>query len=78
MIKKRDYGFEVEDALDNSLFKVKLKNGKTSLRDASDQTVFSTKDQVVTLAVTCLGFDAIDSLPLRTALMTMLIINTGR
>ena len=77
-IKKREYGFEIEDATDNSLFKVKLKDGKTSLRDPSEQTVFSTKDQVPTIAVTCLGFETIDSLSLRAALMTMLIIDSGR
>ncbi len=77
-IKKREYGFEIEDATDNSLFKAKLKEGKTSLRNASEQTVYSTKDQVPTIAVTCLGFEKIDSLPLRTALMTMLIFDDGR
>ncbi|MEO2010175.1 MAG: hypothetical protein ABGX22_15985 [Pirellulaceae bacterium] len=77
-IKKREYGFEIEDATETSLFKVKLKDGKSSLRDTSDHTVFSTKDQVPTIAVSCLGFETIESLPLRSALMTMLIIDAGR
>lgn len=74
-IKKRDYGFEIEDGAEASLFKVKLKDGKTSLRDASEETVLSTKDKLPTISMTCLGLDAIDSLPIKTGLMTMLILN---
>ena len=77
-IKKRDYGFEIEDVANNSLFKVKLKSGKTSLRDSSEQTVYSTRDQVSAIAVTCLGLTAIDSLPLKAALLTMLANETGQ
>ncbi|MDG2220079.1 MAG: hypothetical protein P8L85_01780 [Rubripirellula sp.] len=74
-IKVRDYGFEIEDGDENSKFKIKLKEDKTSVRDAADQTVFYTKDKVPTIAVSCLGLKAIESLPLRTGLMTMLIIS---
>jgi hypothetical protein len=77
-IKRRDYGFEIEDAADNSMYKVKLKDDKTSLRDASEQTVLSTKDPIPLIAVTCVGFDEIESLPIRTGLMTMLMTKENR
>ncbi len=77
-IKVREYGFEIEDATEHSVFKVKLKEGKTSIRNASDQTLYYTKDQVPTLATTCLGFESIKNLPLQAGLMTMLIIFHGR
>ena len=76
-IKKRDYGFEIEDAAYVSRFKAKLKGGKTSLRNNSDETVFSTKDTIPTIAITCLAFETIENNSLKTALMTMLIIDDG-
>ena len=59
-IKARDYGWKVEDAAGNELFKVKTKAGKTSLRDASDATLLSTKASIDPLAMACLGLDALD------------------
>ncbi|PHR96531.1 MAG: hypothetical protein COA78_28695 [Blastopirellula sp.] len=77
-IKKRSYGFEIEDDAEKSLFKAKLKEGKSSLRNAEDVTVYSTKDQIPILAIVCLGFETLDDtdhrLELQAALMTMLII----
>ena len=55
-----------------SLAKVKVKDGKTSLRDASDRTRFETKEPVSPLAVSCLGLDAVGSLPLRAGLLVRL------
>jgi len=76
-IKKRDYGFEIEDGAKSSLFKVKVKAGKTSLRDAAEKTVYSTRGQVSAIAVSCLGLTAIDSLTLRSGLLTMIAIRGG-
>ena len=77
-IKKRSYGFEIEDDAETSLFKAKLKEGKSSLRNAEDVTVYSTKDQIPILAIVCLGFETLDDTDhrreLQAALMTMLII----
>ena len=76
-IKKRDYGLEIEDGAKSSRFKVKVKAGKTSLRDAAEKTVYSTRGQVSAIAVSCLGLTAIDSLTLRSGLLTMLAIRGG-
>lgn len=58
-IKKRDYGFEIETPDKTSLYKVKVKEGKTSLRNANDETVLSTKSALVTEAMACFGLDAL-------------------
>lgn len=58
-IKARDYGFEVESPDKQSLYKVKVKNGKTSLINAADKPVFSTKSQVNPAAIACFGFDVL-------------------
>ena len=75
-IKMREYGYEIEDNADNSLYKVKFKDGKTSLRDQEEKTVCYTKDNVSTLAVTCLGFEEIESLEIKAGLLTMFIIDS--
>lgn len=77
-IKVRDYGFEIEDADEVSRFKVKLKDGKSSLRDASDKTVFSTHDSLPTIAVACLGCEAIEKIEFRSALLAFLTIRSER
>lgn len=58
-IKRRDYGYELESPDEKSLFKSKLKDGKASLRDIKDQTVYSSKDTSSTLALSCLGLKAL-------------------
>jgi len=75
-IKKREYGFEIEDGQDNSLSKVKLNSGKTSLRNTAEETVLYTKDDIDTLAFACMGFEAVKSQPLQAGLMTMVIIHS--
>lgn len=74
-VKKRDYGFEIENEADESLGKIKLKDGKTSIRDAGDKTLLYTKDPVATMAVACLALDEIESQELRAGLMAMMILN---
>jgi hypothetical protein len=73
-IRKREYGFEIEDVADRSLFKCKLKDGKLSLRDASDQTTSQTRDPLPMAAMVCLGLESIESLPLRVGLVVRLAI----
>lgn len=58
-IKKRDYGWEIETPQKQSLYKVKDKEGKISLRDASDRNVLTTKSEVAPIAVACFGFDVL-------------------
>jgi hypothetical protein len=74
-IKKRDYGFEIETPNDESLAKVKLKEGKRSLRNAADTTLYSTKDHASTLGVACLGLEQISSMPIRFGLLLQLTID---
>ena len=56
-IKARDYGFEIETPDKQSLYKVKVKGGKTSLRNASDETVLSTKSPIAPAAMASFGLD---------------------
>lgn len=72
-IKKRDYGYEIEDPTGRSLYKSKLKDGKYSLRDNSDTTRYYTKDNATSLAIACIGFDALEPLHIKAALMTMVL-----
>lgn len=58
-IKKRDYGYEIESPDKESLYKVKVKEGKTSLRDANEDTVLSTKSPIQPAAMTPFGFDVL-------------------
>jgi hypothetical protein len=41
------------------LYQVKIKPDKTSLRDASGKTVFSTKSKILPIAFACFGFDVL-------------------
>ncbi len=59
-LKRRDYGWVARDRSELDVFKVKVKDGKTSLRTASDVTLYYTKDPVNALAFACLGFDDLD------------------
>jgi|GEM_PF-1822988 len=74
-IKKREYGFEIESPTGDSLAKVKLKEGKLSLRNAKDATVFSTKDHASQLGFACLTLDRISSEPLRFGLLIQMTID---
>jgi hypothetical protein len=58
-IKKRDYGFEIETPDKKSLYKIKVKESKTTLQDGSGKTVFSTKSQMIPIAIACFGFDVL-------------------
>lgn len=68
-IKHRDYGAEIEDPQQVSLYKVKVKNGKTSLRSAADKTVYHTDEAISAPAMSCLGLDKITDVRLRGALL---------
>jgi hypothetical protein len=58
-IKVRDYGYEIESPQETSLYKVKVKDGKISLRNARDETVMSTRSSLVPAAMVCFGFDVL-------------------
>lgn len=68
-IKRRPYGFEIEDPSKKSLYKIKVNGPKTSIRDATEETVRYTNDPVHPLAFACLALDAIADLRVRAALM---------
>jgi hypothetical protein len=74
VIKKRDYGYEIEDSAENSPFKSKLEGDKRSLRDAEDETVLYSKDDITPLSVACLGLEQIESLPIRAGLATTVLL----
>lgn len=74
-LKKRDYGIEIELESGMSLAKVKLKDGKTSLRNAKEETQLSTKDHISQLGFACLALDKIESEPLRYALLVQFVID---
>ena len=74
VIKKRDYGYEIEDGNEQSLFKSKLKEDKRSLRNASDETVLSTRGTISPLCVAVLGLEQIESLPIRAGLATAVML----
>ena len=48
-IKKKEYGWRLEDNDNNSLFRVKNKSGKIVLRDMKDKTVLYSKEVKTTL-----------------------------
>jgi hypothetical protein len=56
-VKVRPYGFEIESATKQSIYKVKIKDSKTSLRNKSDQTILYTKSLITPIAIACFGFD---------------------
>lgn len=58
-IKVRDYGYEIETPEKVSLYKVKVKGGKLSLRDANEDTVLSTKSAMTSSAMAAFGFDVL-------------------
>ncbi|NEP17114.1 MAG: hypothetical protein F6J97_09430 [Leptolyngbya sp. SIO4C1] len=58
-IKVRDYGYEIETPQKESLYKVRVNDGKVSLRNASGETVISTKSPIAPIAVASFGLDAL-------------------
>ena len=66
-IKTRDYGLKIEDANEVEVVKVKVNAGKTSLRNAKDETILSTKDSISALAMACFALDKLDQ-PMRVGL----------
>ncbi len=76
-IKVRDYGYEIETPEKQSLYKVKAKDGKISLRDASENTVLSTKSAMVPVAMTPFGFEVLTP-PQQAALAYAVNLSGGR
>ena len=72
-VKKRDYGFEIETPDDISLQKVKLKDGKLSLRK-SEETYLYTKDKMSPTAAACLALEPVESQPVRMGLATLMLL----
>jgi hypothetical protein len=70
-VKVREYGMEIESPGKDSLYKIKQRDGKTSLRDASDVTKMYTKAPVSAVAFACFGLDALE-LPVRAGLFVQL------
>jgi len=64
-IKKRDYGYELETPDKKRFRKVKSDQGKISLRDPNEKTIYSTKDDIKPLAVACLGCEMVQDIRIR-------------
>lgn len=71
-IKKRDYGYEIETPDDKRYRKLKSDKGKISLRNAKEETIYSTRGDIKALAVTCVGCDAIQDIRIRFGLAVAL------
>ncbi len=76
-IKVRDYGYEIETPEKVSRYKVKVKDGKTSLRNANEETVLSTKADMTSAAMTAFGFDVLTP-PQQAALAYAVNLTGGR
>ena len=77
-VKSRPYGFEIQDGNEKSLAKIKLKDGKLSLRNPAEKTLYYTKDRASAIAMSCLGFEAVKSLPVRCGLLTALVLDNAK
>ncbi|MBW4554756.1 MAG: hypothetical protein KME59_02225 [Trichormus sp. ATA11-4-KO1] len=58
-IKTRKDGWGIETPDKKLVYQVRIKAGKTSLRNASANTVFSTKSEISPIAFTCFGLDVL-------------------
>lgn len=76
-IKSRDYGFETEKPDNSRYTKVKVKDGKKSLRDKDEKTLLYTKDDLSAKAIVALGFKALDE-RYRFGLALAIQINLGQ
>jgi hypothetical protein len=59
-VESRDYGFEVKNAQDKSVYTIKVKDNKAVLQDTNEHTVLETTSEFPLLAVACYGFDVLD------------------
>jgi hypothetical protein len=58
-IKPRDNGLEILKYNNQLVYKIKVKEGKISLRNPSEKTIFSTKSGISPIAFACFGFDVL-------------------
>ncbi|MDF5719583.1 MAG: hypothetical protein PUP91_03625, partial [Rhizonema sp. PD37] len=58
-IKQLNEGWEIESQDKKLLYKVIVKEGKTSLINPSEKTIFSSKSDLSPLAFACFGFDVL-------------------
>ncbi|MCG6137786.1 MAG: hypothetical protein MET45_24650 [Nostoc sp. LLA-1] len=56
-IKTQNDRWEINTPQQNLLYQVRIRDGKTSLRNASANTVFSTKSEIAPIAFACFGLD---------------------
>jgi hypothetical protein len=58
-IKPRNDGLEILTPNNQLVYKIKVKEGKISLRNSSEKTIFSTKSGISPIAFACFGFDVL-------------------
>ncbi|MCP4848823.1 MAG: hypothetical protein GY899_12850 [Verrucomicrobiaceae bacterium] len=54
-VGKRDYGWKIEDGSENFLARIKVDDGRTSLRDSTGQVLYYTNDAVDSLSIVPFG-----------------------
>ncbi|HSP79264.1 MAG TPA: hypothetical protein VLQ93_12085 [Myxococcaceae bacterium] len=67
-LEVKDDGIKLQDARNREVARVRVRDGKVSLRNPDDETLYSTKAPVSAAAAACLAFERM-SLPLRVALL---------
>ena len=58
-IKAQAQGFEIQTPDKKLVYLVRVKENKISLRNADNNTIFSTKSELSPIAFTCFGFDVL-------------------
>lgn len=56
-IKTQKDRWEINTTQQNLVYQIRIRDGKTSLRNASANTVFSTKSEIAPIAFACFGLD---------------------
>lgn len=58
-IQTRNNGWEINTPDQKLVYQVRIRDGKTSLRDSSANTVFSTRSEISPIAFACFGLDVL-------------------
>ncbi|MEA5515509.1 hypothetical protein [Nodularia sp. UHCC 0506] len=58
-IKMQNQGWEINQPNQSLIYHIRIRDGKTSLRDTSATTVFSTKSEISPIAFACFGLDVL-------------------
>jgi hypothetical protein len=68
-IETREHEAEVKNHAGKTLGKIKVKGGKTELRDSADTVVYLTQESIPIAAMSCLGMEVVPDVRLRMGLL---------